>query len=231
MGTKIRGGVICMKESDLFHPVKKWMEDAGWEVFAEVEAWGGRADIVGKSHPAYCVVELKTSLTMDLMEQAIRWKRFAHYIYIGIPMRKKMIHPFAMKVLSDNNIGVLQIDRYGSVYDLSNARYNRPLMRSKYGSTFSWDNFLYEEQKTWINGGSDGGGYVTPYKMTIKRVRIYLERVGDWRSINDILDHCETHYRSPKPSLAQALIKFEHEWCECRKIGRKNHFKIRRGSL
>lgn len=71
-----------MKETDLFEPVKNWLSEKGWEVFAEVSGGMGIADIVGKQHPLYCVVEMKTSLSHDVIDQAIRWYGSAQYIYI-----------------------------------------------------------------------------------------------------------------------------------------------------
>ncbi|MGG4438386.1 hypothetical protein AAXE64_27930 [Priestia megaterium] len=220
-----------MKESDLFVPVKEWLEEKGYEVFSEVQhGWGGkRADVVGRIGKCICIVEMKTSLSMDVIEQAISWTPYAHYIYIAIPKRKAPIRHFIQQLLRQHRIGILEVSSRNWVSDYHKAHFNRPSMLdwTSGSKRFNWNNILKEEHKTWLPGGSAGGGYVTDYKITIQSVKDYLRRQKDWVSINDILTHCETHYASPKPSLAQALINFENDWCEVKKIGRKNHYRMK----
>jgi hypothetical protein len=43
----------------------------------------------------------------------------------------------------------------------------------------------------------------------------------------DILIHCETHYRSPKASLAAAMKSFESEHFETRIHDRKLQFRLK----
>lgn len=86
-----------------------------------------------------------------------------------------------------------------------------------------------------MQGGSTGGGFYTPYRGTMQNVRELLERRrkwpganGDpdgWLTISEILDHCETHYASPKPSLSSALRSFEGDWCEWKKENGKLWFR------
>jgi hypothetical protein len=220
-----------MQEQDLFDPIKGWLEEKGYEVYAEVEMPFGRADVVGKNHPAYCVVEMKTSLNLEVISQAIRWRGLFHYIYIAIPRRKRRVPSFANKILHDNRIGLLEVDG-DYVRTAVPARYNRPY----YPYSKKVNNYLYEEQKTWVKGGSNGGGYVTPYKITMSRIKEYLKRErywyngikkedGGWRTINEILEYCETHYQNPKSSLAKALQDFENDWCESKKENGKLFFR------
>jgi hypothetical protein len=213
-----------MKESDLYRPVKDALEQLGYEVYAEVEygSGGKRADVVGYQHPAVCVVEMKTSLTMDLIEQAYKWLPYAHHIYIAIPARKKDVPSFVSKLLHQFGIGIMQVTPRGRVVVTQRAKFNRPRHASK------WKKILRPEHQTWLEGGSQGGGYVTPYKLTIERVRQYLSRNPHrWFTIREILDHCETHYASPKNSLSKALREFEHDWCESKIDDRKLYFRLR----
>lgn len=216
-----------MKETELFKPVKDWLEERGYEVFAEVQAWGGaRADIIGRNRPVIAAVELKTSLTMELIDQAIKWRAFCHYVYIAIPMRQKPIPAFVRKILIENRIGVLEVDTryFQSVHVKQPARFNRPYGKTR-GSVRTWDELLKEEHKTWVQGGNAGGGYVTPYALTIDRVKRYLQMKRDWTPLNEILDHCETHYSNPKAGLSQALRNFESDWCEAKIINRRLHYR------
>lgn len=218
-----------MKETELFKPIKEYLLEAGYtDVYSEVQAGRNRADVVATSGSAVCVVELKTSLTMELIEQAILWREKAHYIFIAIPKRKKPIPSFVKRVLRDNKIGILEVGNSflysNQVFATQKARFNRP-----YFEKFSWNNILREEHKTWAEGGTAGGGYFTPYKLTIENVKHFLYLHRGWHTVDAILEHCETHYSNPKPSLAQALIAFESEWCEMQIIKRKRHYKIKDG--
>jgi hypothetical protein len=215
-----------MKESDLYHPIKRLLEGLGYTVYAEVEPRGayhaGRADVVGYNKPAVAIVEMKTSLSIELVEQAYRWLPYSHYIYIAIPQRKKGVPYFMRKILRDFGVGVIEVSPFGTAYISLEARFNRPRIR------INWDKELLPEHQTWVEGGSSSGGHVTPYKLTMNRVRALLSRNPHrWFSIKEILDHCETHYANPKNSLSKALRDFEHDWCETKKEKGKLYFKLK----
>ena len=212
----------------------------GYEIFSEVETpfSGGRPDIVAFAHPAALAIELKTSLTIDLIEQAVNRKNIFHYVYIAIPQRRQPIAHWLQRYLKEQGIGVLEviperkignIDIPSSVNMVTRARYNRP----RYQGRVNWYDHLKPEHKTWAEGGSSNGGHVTPYKLTMVGVRNFLYRArredqqtkdqvnvahqDGWRSVKEILDFCETHYSTPKSSLARALIEFESDWVQTKK--------------
>lgn len=113
----------------------------------------------------------------------------------------------------------------------------------------SIEKFQQEYDNSDLIGGQKGGGYVTPYRVTVDKVKEFLDNaknkkrfglywyedgkmidlkdraVDGWVDIKTILEYCETHYASPKASLAAALIKYENEWCECKKFKNKLHFR------
>lgn len=108
-----------MKESDLFEPIKDWLEERGWEVFAEVSGYEGIADIVGRQRKMYCIVEMKTSLSHEVIDQAIRWVGYVHYIYIAIPKRKSAIPRYLEQLFREKGIGVLEVGKidYSGLYN------------------------------------------------------------------------------------------------------------------
>lgn len=221
-----------MKETDLFEPVKAWLEDKGYDVYTEVisHSAGGRADIVAVSGPAVAVVEMKRSLTLDLLAQAARWKLYSNYIYIAVPQGKnRRVSNYVKKILRREGIGLLEVvfpdktwyQRQPYVQNTERCRFHRRI-----------DDHLREsltEKHKELPGGHAGGGYITEYSQTIDRVRDYLkyDARGEWAALNDILDHCETHYASPKSSLAAALKKWECDWCESQIINGRLHFRIK----
>jgi hypothetical protein len=101
-----------MKETDLFPPLKEWLENAGYEVFSEVQSYhtGGRADIVATQSPAVTIVEMKVTLSLDLIGQAVRWKPFANYIYVAVPYsRHRYSSDYPCQLLKREGIGLLQV--------------------------------------------------------------------------------------------------------------------------
>ncbi|MBO8169328.1 MAG: hypothetical protein H0Z35_09125 [Thermoanaerobacteraceae bacterium] len=229
-----------IKETDLFAPVKEFLEEAGYEVYTEVEADSfRRADIVAVCKPVVTIVELKTSLSLSLLEQLVEWKGKAHYIYGAVPMPKnERVNQFARKMLVKEGIGLLGMHRlfnnYWDDWDPEKDKdkiYVREEIRPKLNRNISinWDEVLTEEHKHWVDGGIKGGGYVTAYKLTIQRVKEFLEsrtRKGNWFLIEDILEYCETHYATPKPSLSRALMQYE-DWCEVKKENGRLWFRAK----
>lgn len=227
-----------MKETELYLPVKNWLEEKGYDVYAEVSPKyaSGRADIIAKNGAAICIVEMKTSLSLELLDQAYGWRDHAHYTYIAIPRRKKHIPTIIRDFLKANRIGLLEVDTrlsHNSVYPKIDARFNRPLLQNK----IEWDKELLPQHKTYAEGGTNRGGYYTPYKGTMERVKAHLKTArrsmqkdrdpDGWVTIKEILNHCETHYAAPKSSLSNALRKFEAEDVEHMVRDGKLHFRIR----
>lgn len=214
-----------MKESDLFFPVKNLLLDMGCsEVYGEVL----NVDVLGLNGPVNVIVEMKTSLNFKLLDQIIDRKSLGQYAYIAIPKRKTHTPHFVQRLLKENKIGLIEVEECNWSKELIGrivipARFNRvankrsvELIRSR----------IRDYHETQI-GGKKSGETMTDYKATIEKVKRYLtmNRRGEWTKIDKILEYCETHYSSPKPSLSKALREFEHEWCEVTKIKNKLHFR------
>jgi hypothetical protein len=94
MAMRIAGsrlGALCMgmpapelRETDLYPPVKRLLEEQGYEVKGEI----GAADVVAVregSDPV--VVELKTGFALSLFHQAIVRQQITDAVYIAVPYR------------------------------------------------------------------------------------------------------------------------------------------------
>ncbi len=221
-----------MKETELFPVVKQWLEQRDYEVFAEVTSLetGGRADVVAVNGPAVTVVEMKNSLTLDVVAQAARWTLYANYVFIAVRgSAKRRISRYVSNLLQREGIGLLEVIfpekvsvfRGPYIFQASKGRFHRRIddhLRSE----------LTQKHKL-LPGGHHGGGYVTTYSNTIDRVKDYLRygARGEWTTLDDILNHCETHWASPRSSLAQAIRNFEKDWCETKKEGCKVWYRIK----
>lgn len=70
-----------LRETDLFAPVRAFLEAGGHTVRAEV----ADCDVVGYAGGQLVVVELKTRVTLELLAQATARQQFADLVYIAIP--------------------------------------------------------------------------------------------------------------------------------------------------
>lgn len=97
-----------MKESDLYLPLKRFLEAQGYEVKGEV----GDCDAVavrGDEEPI--VVELKLSLNLSVILQAVERLSLSPTVYIGIPERQgpRQRRRQILKLLKMVGIGLLAI--------------------------------------------------------------------------------------------------------------------------
>ena len=80
-----------MKESDLYPPVKAFLEAQGFEVKAEV----GAADVMacrGDDPPV--IVELKTALNLTLILQGVARQALFDDVYLAVPQPPKWTHRY-----------------------------------------------------------------------------------------------------------------------------------------
>lgn len=191
-------------EAELAAVVVTYLQDLQWEVFQEVEAPGGRPDLVGRQGNRLVTVETKLVLSFDVVAQANHWKRYAHQSFIAVPATKGWSsgRALAYDVCRDRGIGVLVVDRVttwpsgsrwpngseGHVNEEVPAAINRKIL-SSLGKN------LCEEQKTYAAAGSALGGYYTPFKGTCAAL---LQAVKDWgpTPLRELIERVKHHYAS-----------------------------------
>ncbi len=75
-----------LKESDLYLPLKAYLEGQGYEVKAEI----GACDIMAvRGDEAPVIVEMKTSFSLNLVMQGIERQRLFDCIYLAVPAPAK----------------------------------------------------------------------------------------------------------------------------------------------
>ena len=99
-----------MKESDLYPPLKRFLESQNYEVKGEVQDCDVLA-VRGREDPV--VVELKLSLNLDLIIQAVARLSLTPKVYLGVPpkcntLKKKRQH--IIKLLRMLGLGLIVID-------------------------------------------------------------------------------------------------------------------------
>lgn len=73
------------RESELYAPVKTYLEHLGYEVKGEVK----NCDLTAVRGEELIVVELKRGFTMELLYQAIDRQRLADSVYVAVPLPKR----------------------------------------------------------------------------------------------------------------------------------------------
>ena len=70
-----------MPETDLYEPVKQFLESLGYEVKAEV----ANADIAAVKGDDLVIVELKTGFNLGLLRQAVARQALTDHVYVAVP--------------------------------------------------------------------------------------------------------------------------------------------------
>lgn len=105
-------------ERDMYAPVKAYFQSQGWEVRAEVEGCDAAALRGGK----LMMAEMKLTLNLDVVLQAIERQRAADIVYIAVPGKKKAMRTQrwrgSLELLKRLNIGLLIVWAVGDAYDV-----------------------------------------------------------------------------------------------------------------
>jgi hypothetical protein len=71
-----------IKETDLYHPVKTFLERQGYDVKGEI----GAVDVMAvRGNEAPVIVELKTGISLSLFHQAIERQAITDFVYVAVP--------------------------------------------------------------------------------------------------------------------------------------------------
>ena len=73
-----------LKESDLYSPVKLYLEQLGYDVKGEVKD----CDMTAIKNDELIVVELKKGFTINLLSQAVKRQTVADSVYVAVPLPK-----------------------------------------------------------------------------------------------------------------------------------------------
>jgi len=78
-----------MKESELYAPVKEYLENHGYRVNAEVAG----CDITATKGEEFIIVELKRSFSLELLGQAVDRQDITDSVYVAIPAGQDRMYP------------------------------------------------------------------------------------------------------------------------------------------
>lgn len=192
--------------------VVAYLEAMGADVYQEVEVPGGVADIVARVRAELWIVEVKTSLSLALLFQAMERRRLAHRVFIAAPYSRNFrdvgvvcealgIGLFEVKVPSD-----YETWRTPEVIErVESRRWNtRPVALAA---------DLEPGHKTHAKAGAIGaGGRWTPFRSTCEELaRVVAAEPGI--ALKQAIEKIKHHYRTP----ASARSSIAH-WLERGKV-------------
>lgn len=169
-----------MRESDLYLPVKRFLESQGYEVKGEV----GNCDVAAvRGDEEVVVVELKLSLNLELVLQAVERLAVTSKVYVGVPVGNHKLRRRrrqAVKLLRMLGLGLLVIDpdveRHGVDAVLDPGEY-RP-RRSKRRRELLLGEFVRRVGDPNLGGASVRNGIMTAYRQRALEIALFLQANG-----------------------------------------------------
>jgi hypothetical protein len=101
-------------EQELAAVVVAWLEALDADVYQEVQVGGGVADIVARVGAEIWIVEVKTSLSLALIAQAMDRRRLAHRVLVAAPATRALRD--VLPILVEVGIGLLEITPGETMY-------------------------------------------------------------------------------------------------------------------
>jgi hypothetical protein len=169
-----------MKESDLYLPLKRFLESQNYEVKGEVQDCDALA-VRGKEAPV--VVELKLSLSIDVVLQAVDRLSLTPKVYIGIPKQCKTLNrrrKHIIKLLRMLGLGLMVIDsdrETGNVRVLLDPGEYKPRI-SKHRQDRLLGEFVKRVGDPNLGGTEKRKGIMTAYRQRALAIARFLQKQG-----------------------------------------------------
>lgn len=169
-----------MRETELYSPIKAFLESQGYTVKAEINS----CDVVAmREGDPPVIVELKTGLTLQLLYQAIDRLTLTDAVYVAIARPKRAVPREAVKLIKRLGLGLIIVASSGSVDVMADPAPYAPRHHAKRKSAL-----LKEFQKRQGDpniGGSTKTKLMTAYKQDALRCLAHLHKHGPTK-ISDI---------------------------------------------
>lgn len=203
-----------MKESDLYPPIKRFLEAQGYEVKAEIEDCDVLA-VRGEETPV--VVELKLSLNLDVIVQAVDRLSVTPHVYVGIPRsrwkrsrRRKQI-PKLLKMLG---LGLALIEpqlKTGAVDVLLDPAPYKPRPSKPRGQRLLRE-FMKRVGDPNLGGTATRKGIMTAYRQRALAIGRFLEASGPTKA-------SQVAKKLEEPKARDILYRDVYGWFERESVG------------
>lgn len=160
-----------MKEADLYPLLKRYLEDLGFAVQAEVN----NIDVVAIKDDEMVIVEMKTQLNLKLIYQGCQRQKMSDTVYLAVPkLNNKKTLKERLHILRRLNLGLLEVNlEKGTVEALIDPT-EFVFRRSKRNK----QRLLKEMSKRVTNiniGGTTKTKLVTAYRESAIKIAFYLK--------------------------------------------------------
>lgn len=214
-----------MKETELAEKVISWLSEQNWNIYQEVQFshLGGIADIVAERQGVLWIVETKTALSIEVLNQASAWP--VHYRSVAVPglLSKSAKRDYRVAKVY-YGVGVIEVGK-NDVYEALKP----PLYLRHHKTAKRLLAQLTELHKTFAKAGSKGGAHLTPYKMTMMEIRRTIEKYPGC-TVDELFEmNGRMHYANKssfKGNILKCLDEFEKEWCKIEKDAKPFRFYI-----
>jgi hypothetical protein len=178
--------VGVMKESDLYPPLKRFLESQRYEVKGEI----GDCDVLAvRDAEAPVVVELKLALNLNVVLQAVERLSLTPKVYIGIPKQCSVLsarRKHVVKLLRMLGLGLMAIDAAATVAPvtvlLDPGEYQP--RRSKHRHERLLGEFRKRVGDPNLGGLHRRGGVMTAYRQQALKIAQLLQELGPTKASN-----------------------------------------------
>lgn len=168
--------MVDARETDLYAPVKMFLEELGFEVKSEIAA----ADVVGRRGEAdIVIVELKRGFSLSLLQQAVKRQRITDAVYVAVP---RWSGRSGWKAFRANlglcrrlGVGVLAVGTSGDVEVHADPVPFKPRKSKRSRQTLLGE---FERRTGDPNRGGSANGVVTSYRQEAERCARFLAANG-----------------------------------------------------
>lgn len=195
-------------ETDIGRVVVTYLEALGATVFQEVDVSGGVADIVARVRAEIWIVEVKASLSLALLIQALDRRRLAHRVFLAAPPSRNARD--VAGICDEIGVGLWLV----SVGDGTN--YGPPHVREAVHGR-RWNTrpvalaaTLRPEHQTYAMAGAvGGGGRWTPFRGTCEALAEVV-RSEPGITLKAAIGGIQHHYRSAASARSSIAHWIQH---------------------
>lgn len=168
-----------MKESDLYPPIKEFLENQGYEVKGEIE----NCDAVAIKGDLVVIIELKLSINLTVLLQAVDRLKYSDIIYIGVPSNippLKKNRRRIVKLLRMLGIGLMIVhprSKVGKVEVLCDPGVYKPQQVKKRREKLLGE-YFHRIGDPNLGGSSTKTGLMTAYRQQALAIASYLDEKG-----------------------------------------------------
>lgn len=166
-----------IRETDLYPPLRDWLENNGYHVHAEV----GDCDIAARRGEELVLVEIKRAINLDLLLQAVRRQEADASVYVAVPAPDTVDKRWRelMRLLKRLELGLLVVYLESALPRVELAFHPVPQERRRRKTTTQ--SLLSEMSGRSLSlnqGGSNRRPVMTAYREQALGVAVALERLG-----------------------------------------------------